>query len=127
SLNITPGGVEYPTVLIKASKHRHTSLPALVGTPLGLLTQTKPEFRLMAWPFFKSEMILFAPGCHIQRHHGCLNQQGAGATHRINEVAAGRSNVRPTGTHQQCRCEVFLQGRQPLLCTVSTHMQAMAT
>lgn len=81
----------------------------------------------MPKPFLKPEALLLASRRQIQRHHGRFDNQGAGTTHGIDKIAAVLGQLRPSGTHQQGRSQVFLQRSRAFFGAVAAHMQAVTT
>ena len=80
----------------------------------------------MAQPTLKTETFALAAGRQIQSHHGSLNHQRAGTTHRVDEIAAGFRQLRPTAPRQQSRRQIFLQWRCPLFRAIAPLMEAVA-
>ena len=63
----------------------------------------------MTLPAIETPTLSVKPWCNICGHEPGFNQQGAGATHRINEGLALFCQLRPTRTDQQGRGQVFFQ------------------
>ena len=124
-LNVFPGCLNHPAVLIKPGQPGNAALLAFVGTTLRFPPERQPEIRLMARPMLKPEPFLLPARSHIKRHHGSFNHQRAGAAHGVYEVTTGGGDLWPAGSYQQSRCEIFLQGRNTFVGPIPPHVQAV--
>ena len=98
------------------------------NSPPGLRggNQRVPERRIESPPGMKTEALAQQSGRDIARHQGCFDDQSAAAAHGVEQFTTGGRDLRPASAQQQCRGEIFLQGRRQLPRPIATPMQAGA-
>ena len=107
-----------------AARNRRQSGQSRDPPRLGIASQPLPQRRHVALPALETVIGSQQARRDVRRDPRPLDQQRAGAAHRIEQGPAIRRDGRPTGLEQQRRRQRFLQRRGALLQPVGTAMQA---
>ena len=99
--------IELLRVDIKTIQSVFHASQAISASLARLLNLFQPQLTVVPLPAFKPPLLAIQSRRDISRHHSGFNQQGGGTTHRINQVATLLEDLRPTGTNQNRRGQVF--------------------
>jgi len=125
-------GVPDPVVVAVgvAAPHRRQPRASCLPPRLGLGALRVPQATVMAPPAAKTKARSVAsaqqPGRRIGRQQCRLDEQRAGAAHRVGEATAGRGDRGPAGAQQQRRGDVLLERRRPARAAVAAAVERLA-
>ena len=122
-LRVLLGRGEYGTIAVRSEIARAVILAAVGCALFGLVEQRLPKLRLMAAPTKETIVRAQQAGRDIGGHQRSLDQQGAGAAHRIDQCAAVRGDLRPAGAQQHRRGEILLQWRDAGIAAIAALVQ----
>ena len=81
------------------------------------------KFSIEVGPFLKGILLTEESGCHILGNEGCLDEQGAATTHRIDKVGVAL----PSGEQNHTCCQHFVKRCFYAFLTVTATMQRFTT
>ena len=92
----------------------------------GFFVEALPDGRFVALPTGEAEARTFERGGDVGGHQQRFEQQGTAAAEGVDEVVAVGGELRPAGAVEECRREVFFDGRGAVCEAVAALVQAAA-
>ncbi|CAM5209195.1 hypothetical protein LSPH26S_03838 [Lysinibacillus sphaericus] len=125
-LRVALGRLHHARVGVAAEEAWPQRTQAGLGALFRRIQQAAPQCDVVLLPAEEAEVLAAQAGGHVGRHQRALDQQRAGAAHRVEQRAAGGVHRRPLRAQQHRGREVFLQRRLALLLAPATPVQRRA-